>query len=167
MINSRILAFSSSKVGNGNYLQAALPVIQQFLGATNLNIAFIPFAGVTVSYQAYTDNVCNALLPLGCTIHTVLPENASEIITNADVIMTGGGNTFKLLAKIYEANVLKLIQQKIQTGTPYIGWSAGSNILGPTICTTNDMPIVEPKSFKALQMFPFQINPHYLKRKHL
>jgi dipeptidase E len=162
---SRILSFSSSRVATGGYLESAAPIIKNFLGETRLNIAFIPFAGVGITYEAYTQKVQEGLAVLGHNITTVQPENAKAIITKADVIMVGGGNTFKLLAEIYMAQLLDVIRDKVTAGTPYIGWSAGSNITGPTIGTTNDMPIVEPKSFNALGLFPFQLNPHYFNYK--
>ena len=158
---NRILAFSSSRVGNGGYLQSAAPVIKNFLGDKELSIAFIPFALVSNEYEAYTAMVKDGLQQLSCSVETVLPANAKEKLEKANVIMVGGGNTFKLLHDIYEYKLLDIIRDKVNKGIPYIGWSAGSNILGPTIGTTNDMPVIEPKSFNALGLFPFQINPHY------
>ena len=84
------------------------------------------------------------------------------MIREAQAICVGGGNTFALTKKMQEQGLLKAILGKIKAGTPYIGWSAGSNVCCPTICTTNDMPIVEPDSFRAIGAVKFQINPHYL-----
>lgn len=161
MNEMRILALSSSRVGSGGYLENALPVIKDFLGEKPLTIAFIPFALVQDDTSAFVSTVRSAFGELPYNIVEVKPENGAEVIANADVIMISGGNTFKLLHDLYSSNLLELVKEKVQNGTPYIGWSAGSNITGATICTTNDMPIIEPESFKAFGFFPFQINPHY------
>lgn len=165
MSHNRILAFSSSRAGNGGYLESAAPVIKDFLGDQLLTIAFIPFAAVGNEYDEYTSMVKKGLEGLPVTIETVMPGTAKETIEKADVIMVGGGNTFKLLHDIYELKLLDVIRDKVNKGAPYIGWSAGANITGPTIGTTNDMPVIEPKSFNALGLFPFQINPHYTNAK--
>lgn len=157
----KILAFSSSKEGNYGYLETAAPIIKNFLGEQPLTIAFIPFASVDGDYEAYTNKVRTALQGLPYTIHTVTPANGKKIIENAQVIIIGGGNTFKLLHDLYDLQVMELIKDKVKTGTPYIGWSAGANLAGETISTSNDMPIINPGSFKALEFLPFQINPHY------
>ena len=83
-------------------------------------------------------------------------------VKNASAIVVGGGNTWKLLKMIRDNNLIDAIRMKVIGGTPYIGWSAGSNVACPTIRTTNDMPVVEPDSFGAFNLIPFQINPHYL-----
>ena len=156
----QVLAFSSSRVGDGEYLEKAVPVIKQFLGEVKQTIAFVPFASVD-SYDVYADKVRNGLSALPHQINVVNGDSAKELIRHCDVIMVGGGNTFKLLHDLYASDVVELIREKVQNGTPYIGWSAGSNLTGPTICTTNDMPILEPKSFASFGFFPFQLNPHY------
>lgn len=158
---NRLIAFSSSGVGSGDYPETALPIIKEFLGDRVLKIAFIPFAAVGNNYDDYTLMVKKELKGLPYSIETVTSVRGNEVIEKADVIMVGGGNTFKLLHDIYHLKLLDIIRDKVNNGSPYIGWSAGSNILGPTIGTTNDMPVIEPKSFNALGLLPFQINPHY------
>lgn len=165
MHTNRILVFSSSRTGNGAYLQMALPVIKNFLGDHLFTIAFIGFAAVDNNYEAYADMVRTAMSSLPYKIITVKPDDAKATIENADVIITGGGNTFKLLHDIYDCQLLDVIRDKVNKGTPYIGWSAGANIAGPGIGTTNDMPVIAPKSFNALGLLPFQINPHYTNAK--
>jgi dipeptidase E len=160
MSKNRILALSSSRVGNGSYMQEATPRIAAFLGTAALQIAFIPFAAVERDYLAYSDMVKAALADFPYIIEPVLASNLA-VLKKADVIMVGGGNTFKLLHDIYAFKLLDLIREKVNDGCPYIGWSAGANILAPGIGTTNDMPIVQPQTFNALGLFPFQINPHY------
>lgn len=158
----QLLAFSSSKVGNSGYLEAAAPIIKTFLAGKPLHIAFLPFASADNDYEQYAANVRNGLSGLPHKITLALPENAKKVINQSDVVMVGGGNTFKLLHDLYAFDLLPTIREKVIAGAPYIGWSAGSNITGLTIGTTNDMPIIEPVSFKALGLLPFQINPHYI-----
>jgi dipeptidase E len=165
MPNNRILVFSSSRSGNNGYLQTAVPVIKNFLGDTALNIAFIPFASIDNNYDAYAALVRTALADLPHTIMMVQPDNAEAIIKQADVIMVGGGNTFKLLYYIYYLKLLDTIRDKVNSGAAYLSWSAGSNLACPGIGTTNDMPVIQPKSFNAFGFFPFQINPHYINVK--
>ncbi len=135
------------------------------------NILFVPFAGVNIagkaypaSYDAYEARVKAVFEKLGFThlssVHTY--SNKAEAVAKADCIVVGGGNTFHLVAELHAFKLMDVIREKVKKGVPYIGWSAGSNVACPTLCTTNDMPIVQPESFKALNLIPFQINPHYL-----
>jgi dipeptidase E len=160
-VKAKVLAFSSSRVGSGGYLESAAPEIKNFLGDAKLTVAFIPFASVNPDYEVYGNMVRKGLAELPYLVKTVNNANATDVIANADVIMVGGGNTFKLLHDLYSFELMELIKQKVHAGIPFIGWSAGSNIAGFTICTSNDMPIINPGSFTALGFFPFQINPHY------
>ncbi len=160
-LQTKLLLFSSSREGDGAYLETAVPMIKKFLGNSPLKIAFIPFASVNPDHETYANNVRHALTAYPYTLQTVNYTSARSIIENADVIMVGGGNTFKLLHDMYQLQLMDLVKEKIKAGTPYIGWSAGSNIAGATICTSNDMPIINPGSFTALGFLPFQINPHY------
>jgi dipeptidase E len=155
-----VLALSSSRVGDGGYLEKAAPVIKSFLGDAPLTIAFVPFASVD-GYDEYAAKVSEGLAGLPHRIKPVTESGAKAIIEQCDAVMIGGGNTFKLLHDLYALDLVELIKEKVREGAPYIGWSAGSNLTGPTICTTNDMPIVQPKSFAAFGFFSFQINPHY------
>ncbi len=158
----KVLAFSSSRVGTSGYLAANAPVINDFLGGERFTIAFIPFADASNEYEAYAQKVRAGLNSLGAEIVTVEDNASGKTISTADAIMIGGGNTFKLLHHLYQYDLMELIKAKVKAGTPYIGWSAGANITGLTIGTTNDMPIIEPESFSALAFLPFQLNPHYL-----
>ncbi|GAA6185511.1 dipeptidase PepE [Aliiglaciecola sp. NS0011-25] len=159
MSEKRVLMLSSSKVGNEEYLANPRKMILPFLDKVKTAI-FIPYAGVTMSWDDYTEKVQQALPEIRITgIHT-LP-NAADAINNAQAIIVGGGNTFNLLYQLQSNDIIKSIQNKVNSGTPYIGWSAGSNICGLSIKTTNDMPIIQPESFSALAFVPLQINPHY------
>ncbi|MCW8107882.1 dipeptidase PepE [Alteromonas ponticola] len=162
-MTSHVLMLSSSRAGTENYLEHAKQPILSHLG-TRREILFIPYAGVSIEWDEYTEKVQEALPE--CKIrglHTFEdPLRALlEANANSQAIAVGGGNTFHLLATLYHYGMVEPLRQVIADGTPYIGWSAGSNICGATIRTTNDMPIIEPHSFNALNILPCQINPHY------
>lgn len=154
-----ILMLSSSRCGTGDFLQHAQSMISTHLGDVK-ELLFIPYAGVTIDWDSYTTMVQSALPHYQVTgIHQL--DDPIQAIKEAKAIVVGGGNTFNLLNELYQQNVLQEIQQKVKNGTPYIGWSAGANICGNSIRTTNDMPIIQPPSFRALNFVPFQLNPHY------
>ncbi len=158
----RLLLLSNSTTEGFSYLEHSVDEIKVFFGNHVKKIAFIPYAAVTFSYEEYTVKVADVFSKLGYEIISVTSGNPKEIIESCDAIAVGGGNTFQLLTSIYENDLFDLIKQKVQSGVPYIGWSAGSNLACPSIMTTNDMPIVEPKSFISFSFIDYQINPHYL-----
>ena len=124
---------------------------------------FVPYAAVTFSYDEYERKVQKRFDEIGIRVRSVhRAADPRKAIREAEAICVGGGNTFALAKKMQEQGLMTAILRKIKEDTPYVGWSAGSNVCCPTICTTNDMPIVEPQSFKAIGAVRFQINPHYL-----
>jgi dipeptidase E len=159
----KLLLLSNSTNAGETYLEYALESIQHFLGDKPVKALFIPYAAVTFSFDEYTAKVKQKFNEINHDISGIHAfKNPIEAVENAECIVVGGGNTFHLLKKMQEYRLTGPIRARILAGIPYIGWSAGSNLTCPTICTTNDMPIVEPESFKALDLVPFQINPHYL-----
>lgn len=125
-------------------------------------VLFAPFAAPEAQYEAYTAKVQEVFGAMGAEtigMHT-LADPATEL-DKADVVAIGGGNSFLLLRTLYRLNLVRAIAERVKRGLPYLGWSAGSNVACPTIMTTNDMPIVEPPSLRAMHLVPFQINPHY------
>lgn len=162
-----LLLLSSSREGNSGYLEKARKDIEHFLSKTSnsnpVKAIFIPFAGVSISYDDYAKMVSDALAELPVELISLhQTDNPEQAIKKADAIVVGGGNTFHLLHQLYQFDLIGTIRERVMHGTPYISWSAGSNIAAPGIFTTNDMPIIQPPSFHALHLVPFQINPHYL-----
>ncbi len=158
----RLLLLSNSTCYQKQYLEHAMDDLRDFLGDSVKKVLFVPYAGVTVAWDAYTDKVREVYAKLGYemeSVHEVSDPVAA--VRDAEAIAVGGGNTFNLLELFYENKLIEPVRERVQNGLPYMGWSAGSNMVCPTIKTTNDMPIVEPTSFKALDVIPFQINPHY------
>ena len=162
MLRKRLLLLSNSTNYGGEFLAHAVGDIRDFLGTSVKRVLFVPFAGVTRSFDDYAAVVRARFEELGYQLDSVHEAaNPIEAVERAEAIAVGGGNTFHLLRGMYEAGLIEAIRARVETGTPYVGWSAGSNVACPTIRTTNDMPIVEPPSFDALSLVPFQINPHY------
>lgn len=159
----RLLLLSNSTNPGESYLGYPKQTIASFLGKDALKIVFVPYAAVTFTYDEYVKKVNDSLQEINrevTGIHTL--ENPKEAIEQADVIMIGGGNTWKLTRTLQDQGLMEIIRNRVMNGIPYIGWSAGSNLACPTLRTTNDMPIIAPLSFETLNLIPFQLNPHYL-----
>jgi len=159
----RLLLISNSTNAGEEYLDYPKNNIKEFLGNDKITALFIPFAGVTFSYDDYEEKVKSRFNEIGHDIVSIHHfDDKIEAIKKAEAIVIGGGNTWELTRKLHELDLLFAIQNKVKKGMPFIGWSAGSNVACPTIKTTNDMPIVDPLGFDVLNFVPFQINPHYL-----
>lgn len=158
-----LLIASTSTLHAGSYLEYLLQELETFFKDTK-EVIFIPYARPSgISHEAYTIKVQEAFHKINKRIKGVHEfENPQEAIKNAKGIFTGGGNTFVLVNQLYKNNLITPLTNAINNGVPYLGTSAGSNICGLTMNTTNDMPIVYPPSFKTLGVVPFNINPHYL-----
>jgi dipeptidase E len=160
----RLLLISNSSTPGRPYLEWPLEHIRKFLGGCAESVAFVPYAAVTFSYDEYEARVQAAFEPLGLEVRSVHREaDPARAIREAEAVVVGGGNTFALLKAMQEQGLVDAVRMAVaELKIPYVGWSAGSNVACPTIRTTNDMPIVEPASFAAAGLVPFQINPHYL-----
>lgn len=158
-----IIIASTSTLHNGQYLDYLLPEIQLFFGHCS-EIIFIPYARPSgISHDDYTKKVAQVFGKISIAVKGIHEfKNPIEAIEKAQGIFTGGGNTFLLVSQLYENNLIETLKKAVLNGTPYLGTSAGSNICGVTMSTTNDMPIVYPPSFTTLGWVPFNINPHYL-----
>src|SRR4030095_16345587 len=156
---SRILLISNSTVYGRGYLDHVEDQIKSFLGPAK-TVLFFPFA--LFDRDDYTAKAKTRFAAMGYVLTPAhQTDNASENIEKADAFFIGGGNTFRLLKALQDLELLEPIRRKVRLGAPYIGSSAGSNVAGPTIKTTKDMPIVQPRSFDSLGLVPFQISPHY------
>lgn len=157
-----IIASTSTVYGSG-YLEYLMPELKAFFKPA-IKILFIPYARPGgISYNEYTKMVTKAFSKIDIDIagiHTF--SDQKKAIENAEAIFTGGGNTFVLVTELYRQGLMNILSDKIEQGTYYLGTSAGSNICGLNMQTTNDMPIVYPPSYKTLGSIPFNINPHYL-----
>ena len=158
-----IIIASTSTLHGGNYLEYLLPELQSFFSNVK-QLLFIPYARPSgISHDDYTKKVSEAFNKINISVKGIHEfENPVEAIENAEGIFTGGGNTFLLVSQLYKNNVIDALEKVVKNGTPYLGTSAGSNICGLTMNTTNDMPIVYPPSFRTLGFVSFNINPHYL-----
>ncbi|NLV20157.1 MAG: dipeptidase PepE [Bacteroidetes bacterium] len=159
----RLLLISNSTNPGEPYLDYPKKKIGEFLGDNPVKALFLPYAAVTFSYDAYEKKVSERFQETGHNVVSVHHyDDPVKAVSEASAIVVGGGNTWKLIKNIQDKGLIDIVRQKVLGGTPYIGWSAGSNVACPTIKTTNDMPVMEPRSFNSFNLIPFQINPHYL-----
>ena len=159
----RLLLLSNSTNPGEGYLEYPKHEIQKFLGDKSVKALFIPYAAVRFSYDDYEAKVEARFAEIGhhvVSIHRF--QDPVKAVEEAEAIVIGGGNTWRLVQQMHLNGLMEPIRKKVQSGTPYIGWSAGSNVTCPTLRTTNDMPIIDPISFDTLNLIPFQINPHFL-----
>lgn len=158
-----IIIASTSTVHGSGFLDYLMDDLKRHYKACD-SLLFIPYARPGgASYESYTESVIKAFQKIDKKVTGIHEfEDPKQAIENADGIFVGGGNTFVLVNQLYKNDLIPTIQNAVKNGTPYLGTSAGSNICGLNICTTNDMPIVYPSSFKTLALIPFNINPHYL-----
>jgi dipeptidase E len=170
-MKNKLLLISNSTNAGEEYLSWPRNFISQFLEKHGIkNLLFIPYAGVnlspesiTASFNVYEDRVRKVFDELGFTLRSIhLEKDPVKAIRDSESVVVGGGNTFHLVKMMHETGIMKATREKVLSGVPFIGWSAGANVACPTMKTTNDMPISEPPSFDCLDLVPFQINPHYL-----
>lgn len=163
MTNRRLLLLSNgSELIGQQPTEFAHDALRDFLGASVRRVLFVPFAAVVRTEDEYLAGVRRHFGRHGYEVESLhQAADARAAVERADAIAVGGGNTFHLLRGLYRAGAVGAIRERVERGAPYVGWSAGSNVACPTIRTTNDMPIVEPPTLDALDLVPFQINPHY------
>ncbi len=158
----RLLLISNSRNYRKRYLEHAQDAIEDFLGPQVTRVLFVPFASANSDFDEYTGFVGEHFREMGYELNGIhLAADPQEAVRQAQAIAISGGNTFHLLGKLCELDLLDVVRRQVEGGLPYVGWSAGANVACPSLKTTNDMPIVEPPSFRALNLVPFQINPHY------
>lgn len=157
--NLRLLLISTSTVYGTGYLDHAEAEIRDHLSCVR-SILFVPYA--LLDRDAYAAKAKERLERMGITCTSIHEaSNTKQAIESAEAVFIGGGNTFRLLKGLYDNAVVEPLRQRAFAGMPYMGASAGTNVACPTIRTTNDMPIVQPPTLDALNLFPYQINPHY------
>ena len=159
----KLLLISNSTNAGESYLQHPIGRIGNFLKPAIDQVLFIPYAAVTFSYDDYEKKVREKFAGQGIGVESIHHYGSPvQAVEAARAIVIGGGNTWQLTRCLHDYHLIDPIREKVLTGTPFIGWSAGANVACPTIRTTNDMPIVDPVGLYACNFVPFQINPHYL-----
>lgn len=156
-----LLLLSNSRGPDGRFLAHAREALAAQLAGVR-EALFVPFAGVTIDWDAYTARVAPVLAGLGISVRGVHAESDPKAaVEQAEALVVGGGNTFRLLERLQASELLEPMRRRVHAGCPYVGWSAGAVLAGPTIATTNDMPIVAPVGLGALGAVGFQINAHF------
>ncbi len=159
----RLLLISNSTNAGEEYLDYPKKDIKKFLGDAPVKALFVPYAGVTITFDEYERKVKERFNEIGHDVVSIHHfDDPVRAVEQAQAIIIGGGNTFRLAELLQKNRLLGIIRKRVLQETPYIGWSAGANVACPTISTTNDMPVVEPQGFGVLNLVKFQINPHYL-----
>ena len=156
-----LLLLSNSTLPGEPFFNWPRPYVTAFLGGRP-RVAFVPFAAPDAQQDAYVEKVREVFSDMGADLFSLHREaDPISALERADTVAVGGGNSFLLLRALYRTQLVRAIAEKVRGGMPYLGWSAGSNVACPSIMTTNDMPIVESPSLRAMHLVPFQINPHY------
>ena len=162
-MTKKLLIVSTSSIHGSGYLGYMTDELIAFFSGVK-RIIFIPYArpgGIT--HDGYTEVAAAKFKEIGIEVKGLHEfEDPRKAIAEADGVFTGGGNTFVLIKALHDLGLIEALRERIESGMPYMGTSAGSNVTGMTVGTTNDMPIVYPPSFEALGVVPFNINPHYL-----
>ena len=159
----KLLLISNSTNAGEAYLDYPKYEIKAFLGPEIKKTLFIPYAAVSFSFDDYERKVQERFDEIGYIVDSIHRHpDPVEAVRQAEAIVVGGGNTWQLTRMIHDQGLIDAVRGKVLNGTPYVGWSAGSNLACPTIKTTNDMPVTDPLGMHAFDLIPFQINPHYL-----
>jgi len=167
----KLLLLSNSTNAGESYLEWPRQYIKDFYNRHQVDeILFIPYAGVNLSneglkesFDIYEQKVATVFSEMGLKIKSIHKfADPIKAVREAKSVAVGGGNTFHLVYMLHKLGIMSEIKARVESGMPFSGWSAGSNVACPTLRTTNDMPIVQPESFDCLNLIPFQINPHYL-----
>jgi dipeptidase E len=158
----RLLLISNSTLHGSGYLDHCAGAIESFLGPGVSRVLFVPYA--LFDRDAYAARARTRFRQIGLKLDSVhdAANGPVRAVEEAQALFVGGGNTFRLLDALWRRGLVEPIRRRVRAGMPYIGSSAGSNVACVTIKTTNDMPIVQPPAFEALDLAPFNINPHYL-----
>ncbi|MGZ0200252.1 dipeptidase PepE [Streptomyces sp. RM1] len=155
----KLLLLSNSTAPGHAYLEHAREAIARHLAGVR-ELLFVPYA--LADHDGYTEKVAAFMAELGIAVRGVHTGDPRRLAADAQAVFTGGGNSFRLLRALHTTGLVEALRDRVAAGAPYMGSSAGTNMACPTLRTTNDMPIVQPPSFEALALVPFQINPHYL-----